>query len=337
MFEAFMHTPACPEGCQAPHANLLQNSLQTAHPHTVDAQKKAQLLWVALALIGGFSIVELAVSLSSHSLALLAEAGHMLSDVAALALALLATWIASWPASAQAPFGYRRVEILAALANGLGLVAIALWIGWEAVERLQHPDAEILGLPMLITAAIGLGVNLLNATLLHDHSHHDLNLKGAFLHMVSDAIGSLGVILAAIAVWLFGWTWADGAISLLVALLILVGAIPLIHQSLNVLLEKAPAHLDPDTVQAHLLETEGVQAVERLKLWAIAPGQAALTAHLIVNSQDGLERDRLLKALQSSLQATFGITDITLQLAAPQPKPPVSLSIPPSLELVVKE
>jgi len=199
-----MHTPACPEGCQAPYSNLLQ----TSHAHTVDAQKKAQLLWIALGLIGGFSIVELAVSLSSHSLALLAEAGHMLSDVGALGLALLATWISGWPASAQAPFGYRRVEILAALANGLGLVAIALWIGWEAVERLQHPDAEVLGLPMLITAAVGLGVNLLNAKLLHNHSHHDLNLKGAFLHIVSDAIGSLGVILAAIAVWLFGWVFA---------------------------------------------------------------------------------------------------------------------------------
>ncbi|MFQ3637563.1 MAG: cation diffusion facilitator family transporter [Cyanobacteriota bacterium] len=332
-----MHTPACPEGCQAPHANSLPNSLQTAHPHTVDAQKKAQLLWVALGLIGGFSIVELAVSLSSHSLALLAEAGHMLSDVAALALALLATWIAGWPPSAAAPFGYRRVEILAALANGLGLVAIALWVGWEAIERLQHPGAEILGLPMLITAVVGLGVNLLNAALLHDHSHHDLNLKGAFLHMVSDAIGSLGVILAAIAVWAFGWAWADGAISLLVAALILTGAVPLIRQSLNILLEKAPAHPDPAAVQAHLLESEGVQAVETLRLWAIAPGQIALTAHLSVNSQDGMERDRLLQTLQSSLLAAFGITDITLQLTAPQPKPPVSLSMPPNLELVVRE
>ncbi|BAU42438.1 cation diffusion facilitator family transporter [Leptolyngbya sp. O-77] len=320
-----MHTAACPEGCQAPH------------PHTVDVQKKAKLLWMALGLIGGFSLVELAVSLSSHSLALLAEAGHMLSDVAALALALLATWIAGWPPSAQAPFGYRRVEILAALANGLGLVAIALWIGWEAVERLQHPDAEILGLPMLITAAVGLGINLVNASLLHDHSHHDLNLKGAFLHMVSDAIGSVGVILAAIAVWLFGWAWADGAISLLVAALILVGAIPLIRQSLNILLEKAPAHLDPDTVQAHLLQTEGVQAVENLRLWAIAPGQMALTAHLTVNPQDGPERDRLLQTLQASLQTTFGLTDTTLQLAAPPATPRVNLSMPPSLELVVKE
>lgn len=328
-----MHTPACPEGCQAPYSNLLQ----TSHAHTVDAQKKAQLLWIALGLIGGFSIVELAVSLSSHSLALLAEAGHMLSDVGALGLALLATWISGWPASAQAPFGYRRVEILAALANGLGLVAIALWIGWEAVERLQHPDAEVLGLPMLITAAVGLGVNLLNAKLLHNHSHHDLNLKGAFLHIVSDAIGSLGVILAAIAVWLFGWTWADGAISLLVAALILAGAIPLIRQSLNILLEKAPAHLDPAAVQANLLQTEGVQSVENLRLWAIAPGQVALTAHLTVATQEGLERDRLLQTLQSSLQATFGITDATLQLSAPLPAPPISLSTPPSLELVLRE
>ncbi|HIK41156.1 cation diffusion facilitator family transporter, partial [Thermoleptolyngbya sp. M55_K2018_002] len=220
---------------------------------------------------------------------------------------------------------------------GLGLVAIALWIGWEAVERLQHPDAEILGLPMLITAAVGLGVNLLNASLLHDHSHHDLNLKGAFLHMVSDAIGSLGVILAAIAVWLFGWTWADGAISLVVAALILAGAVPLIRQSLNILLEQAPVYLDPAAVRVHLLQTEGVQAVEALRLWAIAPGQVALTAHLTVNPQDGLERDRLLQTLQVSLQATFGLTDTTLQLAAPPATPLINLSMPPSLELVVKE
>lgn len=318
-----VHTLNCPPNC-------------TQHDAVVPAGK-ARLLWTALITIGLFSAVELAVSLSSHSLALTAEAGHMVSDCGSLVLALLATWIARLPASNQAPFGYRRVEILAALVNGLGLVAIALWVGSEALTRLQTPSDDILGLPMLIMATIGLGVNTLNALMLHDHSHHDLNLKGAFLHMVADAVSSIGVILAAIAVWAFHWNWADGAVSLLVAGLILAGAIPLLRQSVDVLLEKTPSHLDLDRLNTYLLSVEGVVAVETLRVWAIAPGQETLTAQLIVNLPTGDERDRCLHQIQTSLQTNFGIADPIIQMTAPTLPKAINLSVSASLELVIND
>jgi len=286
---------------------------------------KIRQLWIALALISIFAVAELSVGLFSHSLALLAESGHMLSDALALGVALLATWMAQLPASNQATFGYRRVEILAALANGVGLIVVAGLIAWEAIARLQEPPTEILSLPMLITAIVGLGVNSLNAFLLHDDSHHDLNLQGAFLHMVADAVSSVGVIGAAIAVWLFHWNWADGAISLSVAIFIGIGAIPIIRQSCHILLEKTPPHLDVEQIQTHLQGFLGVKAVERIHVWTIALGQEALFAELTVDIRDGEERDRLLAEMQTSTREEFGIQEIVLQMTAPVP---VNLSRP---------
>ncbi len=201
--------------------------------------QKVRLLWTALLLVSCFSLLELAVSFWSHSLALQAESGHMISDSLALGLSLLTAWSAQFRKSNQV-LGYLRVEVLAALANGIGLVAIAVWIGWEAISRLQSPPSDILSLPMLITAGVGLGVNSINALLLHDSSHHDLNIRGAFLHVLADLISSVGVILAAIAVWLMHWLWADGFISLFVSGLIFLSAIPLIIQSLKIWLNKSP-------------------------------------------------------------------------------------------------
>lgn len=240
----------------------------------------------------------------------------MLSDGVALGLALLATWIARLPASNQATFGYRRVEILAALVNGIGLVAVAIWIAQEAVSRLNAPPDEILSVPMLITAGVGLIINSLNAILLHQGSDHDLNLRGAFLHMVADAISSVGVIIAAIAVWSLGWNWADGAISLVVAVVIVIGAIPVVRQSLHILLEKTPDHLDRDQIQVHIQDFEGIEAVHNLRVWSIALGQDALSAHLTVSIKDGEGRDRLLRQIQTSLQQEFGIQEIFLQMTA---------------------
>jgi cobalt-zinc-cadmium efflux system protein len=285
--------------------------------HDPPSSHKIRQLWIALALISIFAVAELSVGLFSHSLALLAESGHMLSDALALGVALLATWMAQLPASNQATFGYRRVEILAALANGVGLLVVAGLIAWEAIARLQEPPTEILSLPMLITAVVGLGVNSLNAFLLHDDSHHDLNLQGAFLHMVADAVSSVGVIGAAIAVWLFHWNWADGAISLSVAVFIGIGTIPIIRQSCNILLEKTPPHLDVEQIQTHLQRFLGVKAVDRLHVWTIALGQEALFAELIVDIREGEERDRLLAEMQASVREKYGIQEIILQMTAP--------------------
>ena len=195
-------------------------------------QGKVRLLWTALVLVSCFSLFELAVSFWSHSLALQAEAGHMISDSLALGLSVLAAWSAQFRLFSKGSFGKLRLEVLAALFNGMGLVAIALWIAIEAIANLQSPPDDILSLPMLITASVGLGVNSINAFLLHDSSHHDLNVRGAFLHIIADLISSVGVVLAALAVWLMHWFWADGAIGLFVSGLIFISAIPLIGQSL---------------------------------------------------------------------------------------------------------
>lgn len=215
--------------CTHTHSTIStsQSSLQAS---------KVRLLVITLVLICSFAIAELGVGLFSHSLALLADSGHLASDCLALTLALLASWIAQRRKSHAVVAGNHRVEVLAALLNGVGLVAIAFWIGWEAVERLQSPPVEILSLPMLATASVGFGVNSINIALLHKDSHHDLNLKAAFLHVLADAASSVGVILAAIAVWTLNWIWADGVISLFVSGLIIISAAPLIIQSLNALL-----------------------------------------------------------------------------------------------------
>lgn len=197
-----------------------------------------QLLWIALTLVCALSVAELIVAHWSHSVALLAESGHMLADGSAMGLALVAAWIAQKPAIRNAQFGVRWIEAGAACLNGLGLVAIALWIGWEALDHLHSPPEEIASLPMLITASLGLVVNSANIALLHRDSHHNLNLKAAFLHVVADAISSIGVIVAAIAITVLHWLWADGVVSLFVSLLILLSAVPLVVQSLKRLLRR---------------------------------------------------------------------------------------------------
>ena len=221
-----------------------QHSTSCIHDSTPISQpsqqgSKVKLLVTVLVLICSFSIAELAVGLFSHSLALLADSGHMASDCFALVLALMATWMAQRRRASNSAPGNHWVEVVAALVNGVGLVAIAFWIGWEAIVRLQSPPVEILSLPMLATASVGLGVNTINIVLLHKDSHHDLNLRGAFLHVLADAASSVGVILAAIAVWTLHWLWADGVISLLVSGLIIISATSLIVQSLKMLFFKS--------------------------------------------------------------------------------------------------
>jgi cobalt-zinc-cadmium efflux system protein len=198
--------------------------------HAIDVKTKQTQLTIALLLIGGFAVVELGVGLLSHSLALIAEAGHMASDSLALLLALLASWVGQWPQ--QKLTGNQYLETGAALVNGIGLAAIALWIGWEAIHHLQAPPADIASLPMLLTAGVGVVVNGINVTVLHRGSDHDLNLKAAFLHVLADTVSSVGVILAAIVIATLRWLWVDGAISLFVAVLILLSAVPLIIETL---------------------------------------------------------------------------------------------------------
>ncbi|MEG3991123.1 cation diffusion facilitator family transporter [Microcoleus sp. S28C3] len=209
---------------------------------------KVRLLQTALVLLSSFFVAELFAAFNSHSLSLLADAGHVFSDVAALAITLTATWYSSVKRKsksvdctiAQSPIP-ERGEIIAALINSISLVAIALWIAAESIDRLQSPTPEVEGLPMLITAIVGLSINSINACCLHSCCHGDLNLKSAFLHAVADIFSSIGVILAAIAVAWLHWNWADGLISLLVSASIILLTLPLLIESIQLLLGKVSA------------------------------------------------------------------------------------------------
>jgi cobalt-zinc-cadmium efflux system protein len=200
------------------------------------ASNKVKRLTYVLMLVAGFSAIELAIAFYSHSMALLADAGHLFADCIALLLSLLGAWIVQRNTSNDR-LEVRRVETAIALFNSLSLLVIGAGVALEAIVQLQTPATEILSIPMLIAAIAGLGVNSVNIFLLHDHSHDDLNLKGAFLHIIADALSSIGVLLAALAVWSMHWMWADGLISLLIAILISVSALPLIGQSFKLLME----------------------------------------------------------------------------------------------------
>jgi cobalt-zinc-cadmium efflux system protein len=213
--------------------------MTSSHLQPSQAKQKTQALWTALVLLTVFFGVEISAGILSHSLSLLADAEHILSDVAALGIGLLAIWLSK--SMSNSKWGRYRPEVLAALVNGIGLACIAAWIVKEAVVRLQSPTPEILGLPMLITALIGLGVNSFNVLCLHGCSHQDLNVKGVFLHLIADLVSSVGTVLAAIAVIWLDWAWADGVISLVVAGLIGLLAAVLVVQSINCLRGQAPA------------------------------------------------------------------------------------------------
>lgn len=286
-----------------------------SHTKFTQATQKLRLLWMVLGLRSIFFVVELGVGLISHSLSLLAGAGHLLSDLVALGLTLLATKLAQRPAVGQATFGYQRLEILVALLNGLALIAIALFIAWEAINRFQSPE-PLLGLPMLMVAGLGFVINSLNIGLLHSDSYHDLNLRGAFLHVIADAASSVGVILAAVSVYYFNWLWADAVASLLVACLITLSAIPLVRDSLKVLMEYAPYDLDVAKVEAALSSLAGVRQVQKLHIWTITSGQVALCAQLAVESLSVQERDRLIFQLQNYLTQEFDIGESTVQIVA---------------------
>ncbi len=211
----------------APSSHVCSHGHAHLHTPSPSPGKQRQLV-MALVLIGTFAIAELTVGLWSHSLALVAESGHLAADCFALGLALVATWLAQLPKAVD-----RRMETWAALINGLGLSVIAFLVGGEALQHLQQPPAEIASLPMLITACVGFGVNAFNVKLLHSGSDHDLNLKAAFLHVLADMVSSLGVIVAAISVAAFHWLWADGVVSLFVAVLITSSSLPLIWESVQ--------------------------------------------------------------------------------------------------------
>lgn len=279
----------------------------------VPGRQKVRRLWIVLGLRSSLFLVQLGTGLWVHSLSLLAVAGHMLSDIVTLGLALVAALLAQRPSVGQATFGYRRLEILVALLNGLALILIAALIARAAVGRFQTP-VPVSGLPTLIVAALGLVVNSLLISLLHQDSQQDLNLRGAFLHVVADAASFVGVLLAAMVVYWLNWLWADAVGSLFVACLLSLSAFSLVWDSLRVLMEFAPKSINVAQVEAALSANAGVRQVETLHIWTITSGQVALCAHLVVDSLSAQERDKLLVQLQTQLTQEFKVYESTLQM-----------------------
>lgn len=213
--------------CNCSTDNLLQGKLP--EPAST-ARHKLHVLSIGLLLSGGFSLFEWTAGWWSHSLTLMTDAGHMLSDCLALSLAIGAAWLAHLAANQKQSLG-SQAEVAAALANGLGLLVLAIWVVWEAMHRFHEKHPAVVSEVMLVTAIVGLGINIMAASVLHDHSRHDLNVRGAFLHVLADTVSSAGVIVSALLIWAFHWYWVDQVVSLGIAGLIGIGSLPIIFSS----------------------------------------------------------------------------------------------------------
>lgn len=247
----------------------------------------------------------------TNSLALIADAGHMFTDVAALSLTLGAIWFGSRPATARKTFGYYRLEILAAFINGIALVLLSIWVIYEAVRRWQSPP-DINGSQLTFIAAGGLLVNIVAAKLLHAGHKHDLNMRGAWLHVMGDLLGSATAIVAGILITAFGWLWADPLCSVLISVIIIFGSWRLIIESVNVLLEGTPAHINLAAVENTILETTGVSGVHDLHVWTISSGIEALSAH--ISHDQSIIHSELLVRVRDRLHTQFGIDHLTIQM-----------------------
>lgn len=283
-------------------------ALRHRHSHANDSQRKLSLV---LGLTSLYLIAEAVGGWWTGSLALLADAGHMLTDVAALILALIAARFGARPATSSKTFGYHRLEILAALINGVVLVLISLLIIYEASQRWLSPP-PIRGGPVMLVAAGGLLINLLCARILHGRNEIDLNIRGAWLHVLSDALGSLAAIAAGAAISWYGWYFADPLFSVFISLLIIWSSWTLIRESTNVLLEGTPSHINLAAVEDAILETVGVDAVHDLHVWTITSGRDALSAHVI--HAETISQPELLKQLRSKLHDRFGVDHLTIQM-----------------------
>lgn len=281
------------------------------HGSSRDGNKKG--LTIALLLTAGIMLLEFVGGLLTNSLALLSDAGHMLSDTSALLLSLAAIWFASRPPSPRKTYGFYRFEILAALFNGVCLFVIAGMIIWEAYERFQTP-AAVAGGPMMLIAGIGLLANLLSALALLKKAdvQHNVNVRSAYLHVISDALGSIGALLAGLLIYLFAWYWADPLISVLVALLILKGAWGVIKQTVHILMEGTPVTINQDEVKAALEAIDGVINVHDLHIWTITSGLDSLSCHLLI--EDERDSQQILQQAIDTIRQQFQIEHTTIQV-----------------------
>jgi cobalt-zinc-cadmium efflux system protein len=279
------------------------------HHRPVRRESGRALAWV-LALTLAFAVVEVAGGLISGALVLLADAAHMLTDAAAVGLSLFAVWIARRPATPQKTFGYYRLEILAALVNGAALITVTVWIVLEAVRRLGHPEPIRSGL-LLVVAVLGLAANLAAVAILHRAKGESLNVRGAYLHVLSDVLGSVAAIAAGVIVRLTGWLPADPILSIGLSLLILVSAVRLTGEAAEILLEATPSHVPMGALAAAMAAVPGVSGVHDLHVWTVSSGMVAMSGHATV--PDAADRQRVLEEISRRVRE-FGIQHVTVQV-----------------------
>ena len=280
------------------------------HDHASGGSGNQRRLALTLALAAAYMVAEVIGGIVTGSLALLADAGHMLSDVAALGLSLFAIRMARRPPTPQRTYGFHRSEILAALANGATLIAVSIYIFLEAWERFREPP-EVQGGLMMGIAAGGLLVNLAGLLILRGGRSESLNVQGAWLHVLTDALGSVQALAAGALIWAFGWSWADPLASVLIGLLVIYSSWSLLKESMSVLMEGAPGHIDVDEVRDAISGIPGVLGVEDLHVWTITSGLDALSAHVVVADD---RQPGLLRQIRATLQDRFGIDHVTIQL-----------------------
>lgn len=283
-----------------------------AHPHT-PAQLTVRRLTLALVITLGFVLLEALASWYANSLALLTDAGHNLTDVMALALSGYALRLAARPANSGKTFGYHRAGVIIALFNSASLIALTIWIFYEAYQRLLTPPEVKSGL-LIAVAVIAFAVNLGTALLIRRGSDHDLNLRSAYLHLAGDALSTFGAILAGVGIWLTGWHWFDPLTSVLIGLLIVWNAWGIVRESVDVLLEGTPRGVDMDALIADLRAVAGVRGVHDLHVWSLTPQMRALSAHLLTEDIPVSAGAAIQRRANEMLHTRHGIAHATLQL-----------------------
>lgn len=280
---------------------------------TAGVRHRRSLIW-ALLLTASYLVAEVAGALVTGSLALMADAAHMLTDVGGLALALFAIWFAARPATPSKSFGYLRAEVLAALANATILLLLTVYILYEAYRRFFEPP-QVLGGPMLVVAVIGLAVNLISMRILAAGSSESLNLRGAYFEVLADMLGSIGVIISALVIMFTGWTLADPIIGAAIGIFIVPRTWGLLSQAAHILLQGAPTGVDVPGMEAALRNIEGVLEVHDLHVWTITSGLDSMSGHLVV--AEGTDEQEVLVAVREMLHETFGIGHVTIQIETP--------------------
>ncbi len=294
------------------HGHAHAHGHDHAHDHSHDLREVGRRrLLIVLGITAVFMVVELVGGILANSLALIADAAHMLGDVASLALAIFALWFSRRPATARRSFGYLRLEILAAFLNGATLIALSLLIYWQAWSRLRTPEVVEGGL-MLAVAVGGLIVNIIGALLLHGASGHSLNVRGAYLHVLGDLLGSVGAIAAALVILYTGWMPADPIISAIVATLILFSSFRLVRESVDILLEATPSHIDLLELQRNIESIPGVVHVYDLHVWTLTSGFVAMSGHVVID--DIAAHRTVLDAIHQRMHDDYDINHVTVQI-----------------------